>query len=272
MAGALRAHTAKGNIHLQPAAGQGRHRLPSTNQCNLIGAGAGKPCIGVARKAQRGPARRAVRHHRPLRQRHRPVGGNPQRLDERRPGRADLHREVVIPRQPHFRPSRKAGLEQQACRICRRRLVQFQLMPAPGVVEQGRRRRNRKPVHRIGRRVYPHLGKALRQISLCHPARTGKDDAGAVCQNLCPPAGQGRKEDPAFQVKDRDCAILSGPGACRPRRHDMAVAHCRRARGGSARAVQNGKLHDHVQSAQRLVMGHVLLCLGRLNIGQGKNG
>jgi len=52
----------------------------------------------------------------------------------------------------------------------------------------------------------------------------------------------------------------------------MAVADRRRTGGQGAGAVQNGKLHDHVQQAQRLVMGDMLLGLGRLDIGQGKNG
>ena len=69
-----------------------------------------------------------------------------QRLGEHRAIRADLDREIIAARRAHLGPARKPGLEHHRRRIGRGRLVDLQLMPRPGMVEQDGGRRHRQAV------------------------------------------------------------------------------------------------------------------------------
>ena len=71
---------------------------------------------------------------------------------------------------------------------------------------------------------------------------------------------------PGAVFKDRDLAVLTGPCPGGPCPDDVAAALNGRIRRGGLIKGGNAQLHQRIQTAQRLVMGNMLLRLRRLQI------
>ena len=191
---------------------------------------------------------------------------------ECRPVRTDLDGKVVRPCGAHLGAARKPGLEQQACRVRCRRLVDLDLMPGACMRQQGRRRRHRQPVCGIRGRRNPKPRHRDAPVRRGFPHRTVEHRSLAFCHHLRRPACQRHDELPPRRRIKRDPAGLACPKAGRPDRHDMAVPDRRRGGRHGQVAGQHRQLHHHVQKAQRLVVGDVLLRLRRQDQGQLQDG
>ena len=144
-------------------------------------------------------------------------------------------------------------------------------MPGTRVVQQRRRRRNRQPVRRIRRGRHAHLGKLHRRFRRGHPGRAIINHRLPLIDDITGPASLGGIKLPHDAGKGCD---LAGPPSPKPRgpgAHNMARPQNGRGwRHGQGPAFHR-HLDDQVQNLQRLVMGHMLLCLRRLDQGQRLN-
>ena len=178
----------------------------------------------------------------------------------------DLDRQRVLAGGADLGPARPAGLEQQAAGVGRGRLVDLQLVPRPVMAQQHRRRRDGQPVGIVGAGVQPQPGGRQPVVPggavPAHRLRLGLDPGL--------PARLRREKGPGAVLEGGDTVLLPDPGAAGRGGDDVPLARRRIGRRRGQVAARHRRLHQHVEPAERLVMGDMLLRLGRLQVGQGK--
>ena len=204
---------------------------------------------------------------------HRPTGGAVKlhRLGKAGSIRTDLDRKVIRPRRAHLGPARKAGLKHQTGRVAGTGLVDLDLMPRPGMVQQRRRRRYRQPVGGIRRGRHAQSRKLRRCFRRRNPRRAIINHGLPLIHDPGRPAGLGRIELPDDAGECGGRTNLPRPQPRGPGAHDMAGPQNGRGWRDGQRPAFHRHLDDQVQNLQRFVMGHMLLCLRRLDQGQRLN-
>src|SRR5437870_3089519 len=166
-----------------------------------------------------------------------------------------------------------AGLEQLACRVAGRGLVDLLLVPGADVVEQRGGALDGEAVGAVGGGVdAPDRGAAADGHGDYGPGRAVMEVELVLVGDPGEPALARGEERPGTVLIGRHLAGLAGPGAGWARRHDVAVAVRGRARWAGEVLVEHHQLHERVERADGLVVGDVLLGLSRDDVGQRQVG
>ena len=202
---------------------------------------------------------------------------DPKRLGPARAVGADLDAQVVVTGQPDLGAAGPVRLHQQRQHVGRPLLVHGIAQVAAAalcrrqrgpqrLVELGRERidRVRGGAEAQTRQVLQHRENAGGAL----PRRARPVDQRALVGDEAQPAGAGVEEGPSAVLPRRDPAVLAGPCAAGAGRDEVAVALGGRHRRRGQVPVEHAKLEKGVERAQRLVVGDVLLCLGRHDVGQ----
>ena len=144
-------------------------------------------------------------------------------------------------------------------------------MPRPDMREQRSGRGYRQPVGGIRGGRHAQLGKNRRVLRRRGPHRPVIHDLRRLSHDIGRPANLRRIELPHDAGKGGNLADLAQPDPGRPGADDMAGAQRGRGRRDRDGPAGDRHLDDQIKDLQRLIMGHVFLCLRGLDQGQRLN-
>ena len=190
-------------------------------------------------------------------------------------------RKSSLPIKPGFRTAAEAALVELREHVRLGALVEHEAQIAGSALrlrqsrEQSRIEFRGKTVQAVGDRAEAEplqVVDLLRNGTHSLPIRAVEEDEQILRLHVDEPSGMRCEEPPGAEIEQRDMAGLAGEGAGGVRADEVAVAFRGRGRRRIAAALLDGKLHERIESGERLVVGDMLLRLRRGDERQSEMG